>query len=104
VVERLGLSYHNIRKLHQTVDGIPPQAEWKTRSLWFKSDPQAKHYIHHRNPIEAIQSLLGNPAHAKHIVYRPKKVFVNAEKKKRIYHEMWTGKWWNTIQVCATSV
>ena len=81
-MEHLGLSYHNTCKLHQVVDTIPPRAEWKTQSLWFKSDPQAKHYIHYHSPLEAIQALLGNPAHAKHIVYRPKKVFINAKKEK----------------------
>ena len=100
VVECLGLSYHNSRKLYQAVDAIPPCAEWKTRSLWFQSHPEAKHYIHYQNPLEAIQALLGNPAHAEQIVYKLKKIFVNARKEKRIYHEMWTGKWWNTIQVC----
>ena len=41
----------------------------------------------------------GCDTHAKHIVYKLKKVFVNSKKEKRIYHEMWTGQWWNTIQV-----
>ena len=54
VVECLGLSYHNSRKLYQAVDAIPPRTEWKTRSLWFQSHPEAKHYIHYRNPLEAI--------------------------------------------------
>ncbi|EGO02485.1 hypothetical protein SERLA73DRAFT_150220 [Serpula lacrymans var. lacrymans S7.3] len=43
-------------------------------------------------------SLLDNPAHAKHIVYKPKKIFSNAQKENRIYNEMWTGKWWHAIQ------
>ena len=99
MVEHLGLSYHNMRKLHQVIDSISPQAEWRTQSVWFRSDPQAKHYIHYQNPLDAIQLLLGNPAHVKDIVYKPKKIFVNAKKEKRIYHEMWTGNWWNAIQV-----
>ena len=104
VVESLGLSYHNTCKLHQVIDGILSWVEWKTQSLWFKTDPQAKHYIHYRNPLDAIQSLLGNPAHANHIIYKPKKIFVNAKKEKRIYHEMWTGSWWNTVQVCTSFI
>ena len=82
IVECLGLSYHNSHKLYQAVDAIPPHAEWKTRSLWFQSHPEVKHYIHYRNPLEAIQALLGNPAHAGQIVYKPKKIFVNARKEK----------------------
>ena len=38
VMEHLGLSYHNARKLHQILDDIPPHAEWQTQSLWFRSD------------------------------------------------------------------
>jgi hypothetical protein len=37
--------------------------------------------------------------HAEHVVYRPKKIFSDASKSKRIYNEMWTGDWWNTVQV-----
>ena len=43
--------------------------------LWYKSDPEDKHIIHYHDPKELISALLGNPAHAKDIVYRPKKVF-----------------------------
>ncbi|KAG1735953.1 uncharacterized protein EDB91DRAFT_1235852 [Suillus paluster] len=98
VSERLGLSYHNIRGLHKIVDSVPPRACWKTRELWFKNDPEHKHTIYHRNPIDAVKTLLGNPAHANDIVYRPRRVFTNASRDSRIYNEMWTGDWWNTVQ------
>ncbi|KAG1892509.1 hypothetical protein F4604DRAFT_1566002 [Suillus subluteus] len=99
VSERLGLSYHNIRGLHKIVNSVPPRACWKTRELWFKNDPEHKHIIYHRNPIDAVKTLLGNPAHTNNIVYRPKRVFTNASRDSRIYNEMWTGDWWNTVQV-----
>jgi Plavaka transposase len=99
VAEKLELSYHNIRGLHKKVDSVPPRAKWKTRELWYKSDPEDKHIIHYRDPKELISALLGNPAHAKDIVYRPKKVFTDSMKTSRIYNEMWTGEWWNTVQV-----
>ena len=99
VAEKLELSYHNIRGLHKKVDSVPARAKWKTRELWYKSDPEDKHIIHYRDPKELISALLGNPAHAKDIVYRPKKVFTDSMKTTRIYNEMWTGEWWNTVQV-----
>jgi hypothetical protein len=99
VVDKLGLSFHNIRGLHQVVDSIPPRAQWKTRQLWYKSDPNDKHTIYHRNPCDVISSLLGNPAFANDIVYRPKKIFTNSSKTARIYNEMWTGDWWHSVQV-----
>jgi hypothetical protein len=81
------------------VNSVPDRAKWKTRELWYKSDPEDKHIIHYRDPKELISALLGNPAHAKDIVYRPKKVFTDSTKTTRIYNEMWTGEWWNTVQV-----
>ena len=60
--------------------------------------------VQFRDPLEAIRTLLGNPAHAQDIVYKPKKVFSDRTKEKRIYSEMWTGKWWHSIQVSLSSL
>ena len=49
--------------------------------------------------IEAIKALLGNPSYAKQIVWRPRRVFTDASKTKRVFSEMWTGLWWNELQV-----
>lgn len=55
--------------------------------------------VRHRDPLEAIKTLLGDPTYANDIVYTPKKVFENKNKDNRIYTEMWTGKWWHAVQV-----
>lgn len=78
---------------------IPAQAQWKSKKLSFFDKPEQKHVIHYRDPLEAIKTLLGNPAHAKDIIYQPKKVFMDASKSTCIYNEMWTRKWWYTVQV-----
>ncbi|EGO18842.1 hypothetical protein SERLADRAFT_443811 [Serpula lacrymans var. lacrymans S7.9] len=99
VREKLGLSYHNIHGLHKIVDySIPSRAEWKSTMISFPDTPNDTYLVQYRNVLSAIRTLLGNPAHAKHIVYCPKKIFTNARKESRIYHEMWTGKWWHAIQ------
>jgi hypothetical protein len=49
--------------------------------------------------VEAVKSLLGDPALASHIVYKPTKVFTNDDKTDRIYTELWTGQWWHVVQV-----
>lgn len=100
IKERLGLSYHNNRALLQRVDSIPERASWHERWLSFKDRPGEQHLVQYRDIIEAIKSLLGNPAHADRIVYRPSQIFSDATRTKRIYTEMWTGKWWNEVQVC----
>ena len=49
--------------------------------------------------MEAIKSLLGDPAHTNEIVYAPRKIFSSQARDNRIYTEMWTGKWWHAVQV-----
>ncbi|KAG1781474.1 hypothetical protein EV702DRAFT_1177263 [Suillus placidus] len=77
VRECLGLQYHNIRSLHQT-----------STHLAFNDKPQHKHELHHRNPLDTIKSLLGNPAHARDIVYKSSTIFTNSTHLVRIYNEM----------------
>ncbi|EPS97086.1 hypothetical protein FOMPIDRAFT_1129215, partial [Fomitopsis schrenkii] len=96
--EKLGLSYHNMRALLQKVDSMPARAEWKEEWLTFKDRPGERHLVQFRDVIEAIRALLGNPAHADRIVYRPSKLFSSSARDNRIYTEMWTGKWWHALQ------
>ncbi|KAH9910235.1 uncharacterized protein B0H18DRAFT_823376, partial [Fomitopsis serialis] len=93
VVEKLELSFKDVRQLFQKVDSIPDRASWQTATLTFPDRPDEKHMVRYRDIIEAIKALVGNPAHAKHIVYRPKRVFADQSRLRRIYTEMWTGLW-----------
>lgn len=102
---KLGLSYANVRGLHQIVDSIPDRAGlWTTKSLSFPDRPSEKYLIRYRDPLAAVRTLLGNPAHAKDIVYIPKKVFSHSERDNRVYNEMWTGKWWASVQVSSPAI
>ncbi|KAG1873498.1 hypothetical protein C8R48DRAFT_593832, partial [Suillus tomentosus] len=94
----LGLSFHNSRAMHQIIDTIPSRSLWHTTYLSFPDDPEERHMVQYRDPLEAIHTLLGNPAHAETIVYKPCKVFSDESKENRIYSEMWTGKWWHALQ------
>ncbi|KAK7020726.1 hypothetical protein VNI00_017626 [Paramarasmius palmivorus] len=99
VVEKLGLSYKNVYGLHKAVDSVPPRAgKWKIRRLNFRDRPGEEFILRYRNPLDAIQSLWGDPHLSQHLVYRPKTVFENASKERRIYSEMWTGKLWALLQ------
>ena len=70
--ERLGLSYNNVRSLHQLVDSIPDRAgRWFVKTLAFHDSPEEKHVIRHRDIISAIRCLWGDPTLAKHLVYKP---------------------------------
>ncbi|KAF5387453.1 hypothetical protein D9757_007829 [Collybiopsis confluens] len=56
--------------------------------------------IRHRDPIAAINALWGDPAFANELVYRPSKMFCNANQTEdeRMVSEMWTGGFWNAAQ------
>ncbi|KIY70442.1 hypothetical protein CYLTODRAFT_451745 [Cylindrobasidium torrendii FP15055 ss-10] len=85
VKERLGLTYENTAGLHQTLDGIPRRAgEWLTKELSFPDRPDDTFILRHRNILEAIQSLWGDPSLANKIVYRPSKIFTDRNKTHRI--------------------
>lgn len=74
-MESLELSFKNVRELFGKVDDIPDRAKWKTATLVFPENPDEEHTVHFCDILEAIQALLGNPAHTKHIVYWPRRVF-----------------------------
>ncbi len=100
VVEKLGLSFHNVRALHKLIDEIPERAgKWKTTELKFPDQPEEKYTIRHRDPVEAIKSLWGDPAHVNDLVYVPKKIFSDSTRTNRIFSEMWTAHWWHALQV-----
>jgi hypothetical protein len=101
VVERLSLSYDSVRSMHKAVDSIPERAgAWITEKIWFKTDDDHKHTVRRRNPLDAIRTLLGDPSLSGDITYAPTKIFADSNRQKRIYNEMWTGKWWHAVQVC----
>ncbi|KAI5893113.1 uncharacterized protein SCHCODRAFT_02498405, partial [Schizophyllum commune H4-8] len=94
VCESLGLSFHNTRSLHQNLDEIPLRAgSWSTKILRFRDRPDDAHLIRMRDPVEAVRSLWGDPTLAKHLVYRPQKIFDSAKRDNRFFSEMWTGDW-----------
>lgn len=101
VKEKLGLSFSNIRGLHQVIDeDIPERAgQWKTDVLEFSDLPDLSYVIRYRDPLEAIRSLWRDLGLSPHLIYRPSKIWTDKNRKCRIYNELWTGQWWHAVQV-----
>ncbi|KAJ3991227.1 hypothetical protein F5050DRAFT_1581765, partial [Lentinula boryana] len=102
VKECLNLSYSNSRSMLQQVDALPEHCgKWYTKQFLFKDRPEERFTVRHRDPIEAIRGLWGDPAFANDLVYKPAKMFWGAKQteEERIYSEMWTGGFWNAAQV-----
>ena len=95
--------------MHRTLASIPHRAgAWRTSHLSFPDRPDEKFVLRHRNILDAVQSLWGDPELAKHLVYRPRRLFTRRkivvdEKEKEeitnVYNEMWTADWWWQLQV-----
>ncbi|KAF9061039.1 hypothetical protein BDP27DRAFT_1149834, partial [Rhodocollybia butyracea] len=93
VQQKLGLSYENSRGMLKCIDEIPERCgKWRTKQLTFRDKPGEHFTVYHRDPVEAIKALWGDPAFAEHLVYKPGKLFRGAEQTEnnRIYSEMWT--------------
>ncbi|KAJ3832638.1 hypothetical protein F5878DRAFT_547871 [Lentinula raphanica] len=103
VQERLGLTFNNSRTMLEKLDTIPDRAgPWFTKNLSFKDRPEEVFTIHHRDPLEAIKALWGDPSLARDLVYQPAKIFrkeAEPTEENRIFSEMWTGGFWNSVQV-----
>jgi hypothetical protein len=53
----------------------------------------------HRDPVECVRELLGNPSFATNQGYAPVRMYKNEDYTNREYSEMWTADWWWNIQV-----
>ncbi|KAF9064845.1 hypothetical protein BDP27DRAFT_1169415, partial [Rhodocollybia butyracea] len=98
---KLGLSYENSRAMLKCIDEIPERCgKWRTKQLSFCDKPGEHFTVYHRDPVEAIKALWGDPAFAEHLVYKPGKLFRGAEQTENncIYSEMWTTGFWNAVQ------
>lgn len=102
----LGLTYSNASSMLKTVDKIPNRCgQWFTKRLSFKDKPDECFTIRHRDPLEAIKGLWGDPVFAADLVYKPVKLFRGRKttEDQRMYSEMWTSRFWNAAQVRLSS-
>ncbi|KAF9065520.1 hypothetical protein BDP27DRAFT_1384504 [Rhodocollybia butyracea] len=101
VQQKLGLSYEKSRGMLKCIDEIPERCgKWWTKQLSFHDKPGEHFTVYHRDSVEAIKALWGDPAFAEHLVYKPQKLFRGAEQTENncIYSEMWTTGFWNAVQ------
>ncbi|KAF5346217.1 hypothetical protein D9757_014049 [Collybiopsis confluens] len=101
VKDSLGVTFSSARAMLAKVDEIPSRGgSWYTKQLSFKDHPDETFTIRHRNPLDAIKALWGDPSFANDLVYRPAKLFRNSSctENERVFSEMWTGSFWNAVQ------
>ncbi|KAF5339496.1 hypothetical protein D9757_015386 [Collybiopsis confluens] len=100
--ENLGVKISSVQSMLKKVDKIPDRCgPWYTKRLSFKDRPEEYFLVRHRNPINAIKALWGDPAFINDLVYKPAKLFRAGSaqtEENRIYNEMWTAGLWNAAQ------
>ncbi|KIK56823.1 hypothetical protein GYMLUDRAFT_173849 [Collybiopsis luxurians FD-317 M1] len=97
----LGLSFSDSRSIFNFVDQILDQCgPWFTKCLLFRDQPNEYFTVHHRNPVEAIWGLWGDPVFTNLLVYKPGKYFQDSDcsHNSQIFHGMWSGIMWNVTQ------
>ncbi|PPQ76233.1 hypothetical protein CVT24_009444 [Panaeolus cyanescens] len=99
-------SFHNSRALFKRIDALPEGPGWTCTPIRIRGDRKDRHgvcrhedlEIWHRDPVDCVRELMGNPAFKDHQHYAPKKIYLDADLKNREYSEMWTADWWWNVQ------
>lgn len=103
-------SFRNKREFYKKIDALPRGPEWKCEikeligdRLDEKKKPITEDVeIWHRDPVECIKELIGNPAFRETLRYAPERVYEDEKGESRQYNEMWTCDWWWDLQVSTT--
>ena len=96
VHEKLGLSYKNSKELNTIVDKLPTRPKFRKEEITISGQAFD---VYHRDILECIQSLLGDPEFADKLKFAPEKHYTGPDRLNRVYSDVYTGKWWWKVQV-----
>lgn len=100
--------YRNSRAFMKFVDSLPRGPAFHCTPMKLVGDLKAANGLDqqtevlelwHRDPVECVRELLGNPSFRKNQFYAPEQHFRSKDGTNRQYDEMWTADWWWKIQV-----
>ncbi|KAK7438195.1 hypothetical protein VKT23_018125 [Stygiomarasmius scandens] len=102
VQENIKPSYHNSRSFLQFIDNLERGPAFHCTPIRVEGDlmdstgkPQTEILeLWHRDPVDVVKELMGNPAFREHQRYAPVRHFRNRDFTNREYSEMWTCNWW----------
>jgi len=60
--------------------------------------------FHFRDILPCIRAIYGDPEFAQDLVFSPERHYVDDERTRRVYSEMYTGDWWWSTQVRNTDL
>jgi hypothetical protein len=53
--------------------------------------------------LDCIRGIYGDPEFVRDLVFAPERHYVDHERTRRVYSEMYTGDWWWSVQVSNTN-
>ena len=100
-------SFHNSRSLFQKIDALPSGPKWTCELFEIEGDILDEGgatrtetvELWHRNPVECVQELIGNPDFKQYMKYAPYRLYENDDGTNQCWDEMVTGSWWWDIRV-----
>jgi hypothetical protein len=96
VKEALSLSYSNSRELNRIIDNkLPGRPKFQHKEIVVAGEVFD---LHHRDVLECVRALFGDPEFAPHLILAPERHYADADQTNRQYHDMHTGKWWWNTQ------
>ncbi|KAJ3792701.1 hypothetical protein GGU11DRAFT_818959 [Lentinula aff. detonsa] len=98
VCEKLGLSYRNANQLNAIIDTLPNIRPKFMRQEVVVQGQAFEMYF--RDILECVKSLYSDAEFAEYLKFAPERHFENSRCEDQLYHDMHTGGWWWSTQVC----
>ncbi|KAG2085840.1 hypothetical protein BD769DRAFT_1374013 [Suillus cothurnatus] len=96
ISERLDLSYKNSRELNVIIDKqLPGRPTFRHEQIIVAGEAFD---IYHRDVLECIKALYGDPDFADYLVFAPERHYTDDDETVRLYSDMHTVKWWWNTQ------
>ena len=97
MVDSLGLSYRNTRELNRIIDEeMPGRPRFKCEEVSIGGESFDFYF---REVIPSLRALFGDPRFSKHLAFAPEHHYQDASHTTQVFSEMYTGKWWWSVQV-----
>ncbi|THU75130.1 hypothetical protein K435DRAFT_707628, partial [Dendrothele bispora CBS 962.96] len=96
--DRLGLSYRNTSELDKIIDSHLPSRPCFQRQEVIVQGQVFEVYF--RDILQCIKTLYGDAEFAPYLKFAPERHFGDNKCSEQLFHDMHTGSWWWSTQVC----
>lgn len=96
--EAVGLLYKTTNELNRIIDScLPPRPVFERHEIAVAGETFD---LYSRDIVDCIKALWGDPEFLPYLVFEPERHYADDKHDIRMYHDMHTGNWWWSTQVC----